>query len=308
MLFKPFGWILGALLWASAAPACDGRVVSDDRVFAAPLCIPVAPQRIVVMDHSFSLGIGLELGLPLVGAPLTRMSDAALVAQAQAAGLSDIGFIAQPSLEAVVALQPDLILAFTGDVGLAETYYPLLSGLAPTMINTSGDWRSHYDLLAGLNGTEDSVAALFDAFETRLADVRARMPETPVSLLRLTTWDFQIYTDAPDAYAPFEIAAAAGLIRSRYETAPEGPALKRPDWEELAQLDGDVLFYIVGGSNDSDTNGRHEEVLANPLFQRLPAVRAGRLYRLDPGTWMEFSGLPSAHRVLDDLERFVIGP
>jgi iron complex transport system substrate-binding protein len=31
------------------------------------------------------------------------------------------------------------------------------------------------------------------------------------------------------------------------------------------------------------------------------------VHRVGHGTWMQFSGLDSAHQVLDDLERYVIG-
>ena len=97
------------------------------------------------------------------------------------------------------------------------------------------------------------------------------------------------------------------LRRSPYEVTDDpGLSMKRPDWEELSQLDGDVLLYIVGGTNDSDKDGRHEEVLANPLWQMLPAVKSGNVHRISAATWMEFSGLASANRVLDDIERFVI--
>lgn len=294
---------------AACAQACDGRLIDSDRVFASPVCIPTEPQRVVVMDHSFSLGIGLELGLPIVGAPLTGMSDEVLKQAAIDAGVEDIGFIAEPSLEKLVALQPDLVIAFTSDAMLAQVYFPLLSTLAPTIVDKSGDWRGYYSLMGHLSGTEgldEKVDSAFAEYTDRVETMKTRMPQTTVSILRITTWDFQVYTDAPGAYAPFEVAAEVGLIRSAYETAPAGPTLKRPDWEELEQLDGEVLLYIVGGTNDSDSNGRHEEVLANPLWRRLPSVEAGRAYRVDAGTWMEFSGLPSAHKVLDDIERYVI--
>ena len=291
---------------ARPAAACEGRVLDDPRVHASPLCLPSAPQRVVVLDQSFALGIGLDMGLPVVGAPLTRMSDEALLARAEAAGVTDLGFVTEPSLERIVALQPDLILGFTGDPGLAESFYPMLSQLAPTLLDVSGDWRGFYDIVAGLTGREDQAREMFAAYEARLAELRPRVPDVPVSVLRITTWDFQVYTDTPGAYAPFEILAEAGVRRSAYETAPEGPALKRPDWEELGQLDGEILLYIVGGTNDSATNGRHEEVLANPLWQMLPAVRSGQVHRIDPAVWMEFSGLGSAHRVLDDIERFIL--
>jgi iron complex transport system substrate-binding protein len=86
--------------------------------------------------------------------------------------------------------------------------------------------------------------------------------------------------------------------------------MKRPDWEALAALDGDVLLYIIGSNYDPDGGSALErETLANPLWQMLPAVKAGRAYRVDVRDWMSFSGLASANRVLDDVERHVLaGP
>ena len=297
--------ICALVLSVTTAVACDGRLIDDDRFFGAPLCVPERPQRVVVLDQSFSLGIGMELGLPIIGAPLTRMSDENLLQKAQDAGIEDLGFVTKPNLERIVALQPDLIVGFTGNPGLAESVYPMLSSLAPTLLDVSGDWRGYYDVIGQLSGQEDKVAGLFEAYNARLEEVRAKVPDTKVSILRITSWDFQVYTDSPAAYAPFDIVAEAGVLRSDFETAPDGPSLKRPDWEELAGLDGDILLYIVGGTNDSDVDGRHEEVIENPLWALLPAVRNDRVHRIDPATWMEFSGLISAHRVLDDIERLI---
>lgn len=306
-----FKWVIPALAAASclATPvhACDGVEIVSDAIFASPVCIPKNPQRVVVLDPGVTLGAALEMGLPVVGAPLTRMGDAALQAEAEAAGVEDLGFVTQPDLEKIVALQPDLILALAGDSSMAQMIYPMASTLAPTLVQTSPDWRAFYQMIAQLTGKEAELEADLAALDARIADLRAKMPETPVSILRITSWDFQVYTDSPESYAPFVIAAEAGLIRSAYEIAPEGPGLKRPDWEELAALDGEILLYIVGGTNDSDSDGRHEEVLSNPLWQMLPAVQAGRVHRVDHGTWMEFNGLRSAHKVLDDLETYVIG-
>lgn len=302
----PF-WGLAIAMISGPAIACDQRLVESDTVFASPICIPQAPQRVVVLDQSFALGIGLQMGLPIVGAPLTRMSDTELLNKAVAAGVTDLGFITEPSLERLVALQPDLILGFIGDTGLASSIYPMLSSLAPTLLDTSGDWRAFYRRVGGLTGRDDEVETLFADFETRLDQIREKVSDDlTVSIIRITPWDFQVYTDGPGTYAPFEILAQAGVKRSDYETAPDGPVLKRPDWEELAALDGDILLYIVGGTNDSATSGRHEDVTGNPLWQMLPAVQAGRVHQIDPGIWMEFNGLHSAHRVLDDIERLII--
>ncbi len=288
---------------ALAQTQCAGRLIEGPGVFAAPLCIPATPQRIAVADPTFSLGMALELGLPVVAAPLSGMSDTALKARAEAAGVADIGSVLQPSIEAVVAAAPDLIL---GSVML-ESLHPMLSQIAPTVLVTDSDWRAYYRTLARVTGKTTELAALLDPLDARIAALRARAPGSTVSVLRITPWDFQVYPDAPGTWAPFALLRELGIRRSAYETADD-PAVKRPDWEEIAGLDGDLLLYIIGGMNDSASSGRLAEVTGNPLWQLLPAVRAGRVAPLDPAVWMEFSGIGAAHRVLDDVERLILPP
>lgn len=286
----------------AAVLACDGRVLEGEAYIGAPLCIPADPQRILVIDPTFSLGMSLELGLPVVAAPLTGMSDPVLKAGAVAKGVTDIGFMLEPSIEAVVAARPDLILGSS----MAEGQLAMLSQIAPTVLITPQDWRSYYAALATAFGREAELAALLAPLDARIAALRPKVPQETVSVIRITPWDFQVYLDAPDAWAPFALLHELGVKRSDYEYQSDPTGLKRPDWEEIAGLDGAMLLYIIGGSNGSAEGGRWEEVSQNPLWQMLPAVRSGRVYPLDPGIWMEFSGIGSANRVLDDVERLVI--
>lgn len=293
-----------ALAAAPAHASCSGRLLDMPDVLHAPVCVPQNPQRIVVLDPTFSLGMALELELPVIGAPLTRMSDAALHEKAVQRGITDLGSFLEPSLERVAALKPDLIIGSA----MAESAYPLLSRLAPTVLVSAEDWKTYLAILARAGGQEHQAQELMAAYDARVQALRPRLPSTTVSVVRITPWDFQVYLDSPRAYGPFAVLRDLGIHRSAYETTDSSETLKRPDWEDLAALDGDVLLYIVGGANSSATSGRHEEVLANPLWKMLPAVQAGRVHRLDAGTWMEFSGLSSAHRVLDDVERHVVTP
>lgn len=292
--------LLGLL--GAPAPACEGRRIESPDILHAPVCVPTDPRRIVVLDPAFSLGMGLELGLPLLGAPLAVMSDHALREKALARGVTDLGSFMEPSIERIVALRPDLILG----TALADRAFPLLSRLAPTVLIDVDNWQDHLRLVAEVAGRQELGEQLLEGYWTRVAHLKSRVPDGIVSVVRITPWDFQVYLDGPKAYGPFAVLRDVGVRRSAYETTERNETLKRPDWEALAGLDGDTLLYIVGGVNNSATSGRHEEVLANPLWQMLPAVKAGRVHRLDPPVWMEFSGVGSAHRVLDDVERLII--
>jgi iron complex transport system substrate-binding protein len=67
-----------------------------------------------------------------------------------------------------------------------------------------------------------------------------------------------------------------------------------------------VLFYVVGGADDNEDGSALEAaVTSHPIWQQLPAVQAGRAYRVNTEHWMNFGGLRSAHAVLDDVERYL---
>lgn len=285
-----------------AQGGCGGRLIDGPGVLHAPICVPKDPTRIVVLDPTFSLGMGLELGLPIVGAPLKLMSDRTLREEAERNGVVDLGSYFEPSIERLVALKPDLIIG----ISMADSAYPLLSQMAPTLLISATYWKTYLSELAKATGREHRAEELLAAYEARVAALKPRIPNQRVSVVRITSWDFQVNLDGPNTYGPFAVLRDVGVRRSAYETADGNETLKRPDWEALAGLDGDTLLYIVGGANNSDTNGRHEEVVSNPLWRMLPAVKAGRVYRVDAGIWMEFSGVGSARRVLDDVERLII--
>ncbi|TCQ04319.1 iron complex transport system substrate-binding protein [Rhizobium sp. PP-F2F-G36] len=295
---------ISMLLSSPVFAQCDGRLIEDGAFLHPPLCAPKEPKRIVSLVPTFSLGIALELGLPVVGAPLFGMSDEDLKSRAEAAGVVDLGSFMEPSIEKIVALQPDLII---GSDFLGEEAYQMASRLAPTALLTGANWKEFYRTLANITGVADGMEGRFTEYEKRVASVRERVPkDVRVSVVRITPWEFQVYLDEPDAWAPFDVLRKAGVRRTDFETSETKVGTKRLDFEGLTGLDGDILLYIVGGSNDSATSGRHEAVLANPLWKMLPAVKAGRAYRVDAATWMEFSGLASANKVLDDIETYII--
>lgn len=164
--------IAGLLISLSARAECGGRFLEYGSFLNPPLCVPAEPKRIIALDRTFSLGMALELGVPVAGAPLFGMSDEELKAKAEAAGVTDLGSFMEPSLEKIVALQP-------------------------------------------------------------------------VDVLR-----------------------EAGVRRTDFETSKTEVGMKRLDFEGLAGLDGDILLYIVGGSNDSATSGRRSSLMWNEILQR----------------------------------------
>ncbi|MBE9171260.1 ABC transporter substrate-binding protein [Pleurocapsales cyanobacterium LEGE 06147] len=60
------------------------------------------------------------------------------------------------------------------------------------------------------------------------------------------------------------------------------PMMYRPTSKE--SIDADVLF-IPTDSQDKDSNRKLNQLRQNPLWQRLEAVKQGKVYLVDYSTW-----------------------
>ncbi|MEM8949933.1 MAG: iron-siderophore ABC transporter substrate-binding protein [Pseudomonadota bacterium] len=266
------------------------------------------PKRIVTLDPFFSLQTSLWLGLDVVGSArsggLLPASVAGLPVPVDE--ITHIGQVEAPDLEMILELSPDLII---GDAYAHGPLRALLSRIAPTALVRATDWQSYLKTVARAVGREEDVSQGLADYENRASSIRSRMPEgLQVSFVRLTAGGFQVYVAGPAAYAPAAVMTDAGVVRPDYEHVTDETVLKRPGWEGLLALSGDVLLYVIGGGHHDVEGGRslEDEVTANPIWQSLPAVKAGRAYRVDAAHWMGFGGLHSAEAVLDDIERLII--
>lgn len=257
MILRSFLILLIGLFASGASAQCSGRSLTTG-VYGAPICVPDTPRRIVVLDPFYNLGMALELGLPLVGAPLMSVQDHELKEKADKATVSDIGEARQPSLERIVALKPDLIV---GDAALHGQSYQNFAKIAPTALIDAKNWKDHFRTLALLSGKSDEATQMLAGYEKRVVAIRDKTASHKVSVLRVTPSGFHVYLDGPAAYAPYEVLRDAGVKRSAYETTEDNTVFKRPEWEDLSLLDGDILLYVVA----ADT--------IRPWTMRLPTAR-----------------------------------
>jgi iron complex transport system substrate-binding protein len=304
-IFRPL--LVSSVMLLAAIPAwasCDGRTIAKN-VYEAPVCLPKKPQRVVVLDHFYNLGMALELDIPVVGAPRMAAPDAELRERATDALIKDIGDARHPNLELIISLKPDLIV---GEAQFHGQFYEKLAMIAPTALIDAANWKQHFLLLADVADRPDEGATLLKAYEARASAIRTRVPaDVEVSVIRVAPHGFHVYLDGPSAYAPYAVLREAGIRRTVYETTDDDAVLKRPDWEELDALNGDILLYVVAAGNaPGQDEALNALTIGNPFWQMLPAVQAGHAYRVEKGAWFGFNSIASAHRVLDDIERYVL--
>ena len=298
--------LFAVLLSASLAhAACVGKAITE-AVYDPPFCIPAEARRIVTLDPLITLGLLIELEAPVVATPYMAITENEVLDVVKAQKMVDLGNPREPSLERVAALKPDLII---GSAEAHSAIYEQAARIAPTVLFKHMGWKTYLQRLSDVSGRQGAANAALEAYDIRVAGIRERMrdKDLTVSTVRFAPDRFVVFVDGPDAYAPFAVLREAGVKRTAYETVTDSTIVKRPDWEELAALDGDVLLYVsASGFESGPDDALEKQITENPLWQLLPAVQAGRAYRVDRGPWQSFHGIGSANRILDDVERYLL--
>ena len=140
------------------------------------------PERVVALtDEMAEIVVGL--GVEPVGFSSTRfefeLGEKAVDAGHLSPALDDATFVggAEPSLEAIAALAPDLIVASTDD----EAIISQLSEVAPTLtfaLEKAGDWREVMKTLARATGRTEAAEAFLTRFDAEHAELREEVTDT----------------------------------------------------------------------------------------------------------------------------------
>lgn len=261
--------------------------------------VPADPQRVVVLDLG-ELDSAVALGVTPVGAVKAPVESGLLsYLQPQLEDVQLVGEIGEPDLEAIAALDPDLILG--SDVRVKD-FYDELSAIAPTVFSeTVGvTWKENFQLHAEALGREEEAEELLSEYETRAEEVGAKVPDdTEVSIVRFVPGEIRLYAQENFIGTVLE---DAGIARPAAQDVAEFSVTVSP--EQIDQASGDVVFVGTYG-DPAETDG--PAVLGGPLWKRIPAVEAGDVHTVDDDIWFLGTGVGAAQLVLDELEQTLAG-
>lgn len=247
--------------------------------------VPVAPERVVVLEGRQDLEVALVLRLPR---PVGLGSNA-IGADGKASAFLDfdpagIEIIpgGETDVEKVLSLRPDLI------IGRALNLEPVKDGLAPfaPLIPVEIDrldWRTGLIDAGRWTGRNDQADRAIEGYEAALAEFRADHSEVGTAVAAVIQVGAEgtfsssnsdgfylparTHHDLGGRYLPF-------LDEARQGAGPYGPdgAYLEFSLEELDRLVPADLIMVV-----ANTPQQRAELERNQLWQRLPAVRAGRV-------------------------------
>lgn len=283
-----FALILLVLLSYSCTPVM-ALTLTDD--MGTAVTINGTPQRIISLSPSnteilFALGLGDRI----VGVTEYCNYPAEALEKPKVGGYSTV------SIEKVIALKPDLIVAAYGNgeeiIGnLRSLGYPVIALNPGTLGDVLGDIR----LVGQATGAEENATQLVRDLERRISTVRGRFStagERPT--VAHVIWNDPIYVSGNGTFQDELIRLAGGINAF---SGVEG--WKNVGIEDFIQADPDVLIVSTGIGMGAGEDAIAQFFINEPRFSHVTAIRDDRVFLIDTDT-VDRSG----PRIVDALEQF----
>lgn len=256
------------------------------------------PERIVALEYSFVDAL-VNMGITPVGIADDNDPQRIIPQLREKMGqYESVGTRSQPSLEAISALKPDLIIA---DVDRHQAVYADLQKIAPTIILNSR--KGTFDELLAQAGFIAQVVGKSDEMQQKIATLKAKIKQVSselpagqkVLLGNSREKSFTVYSDA---------SFSGGVLKALGLQLPDlkGKAYEEMIFERVLAEQPQWLF-IAHFRGDGESLVRTWE--KNPLWQSIPAVKDKQVGEVQPNVWARSRGLIAANVMIDDVLRIM---
>lgn len=269
-------------------------------------CVPNRPQRLVALNVA-TLGNAIALGIQPIGTALEYNHQFPAYLRDKAADIPSLG-TAQPSLERIMLLQPDLIIGWKHN---HETIYSQLTNIASTVlydwlngITEQNNWKQYFNFMANVLNRQEIGQQVWQHYNQRIDQLKRnlgdRYQNKTISFVNFCCGGMSSETENSFIGS---ILNDAGLQRPPSQRYNSAGVISFSE-ENLDMADGDVMFVVAYGGED--TGKRDLNILQQkPLWQNLKAVQQNRVYYVDPTIWRGRTPL-AADAVIDDLYKYLV--
>lgn len=288
----------------SAAPA-GPITVTDSRGKAVTLKAPAT--RVVGLEWG-EVEMLVSLGVMPVGVADTKGYATWVTAAKLDANVKDVGTRAEPSVDAIAALQPDLVVLSPGrDDSLAaklEQYVPVIVARSSDAADNLGRMREDLTMIATAVGRTAEAQQLLADFDAALADGRAKIATAGSAGQQFAIADgwkegssISVRMFGQGSLVS-QIGIQLGLKNAWTGKVDEVWGLGQTDVEGLTALKSQDLRFFYHASDGEDVFA--DGLSGNAIWTSLPFVRQQKLHRMPDGIWT-FGGTLSGKQYIDQL-------
>lgn len=259
---------------AKPSSAAATKIYTDSK---GEVTIPAEPKRIIDLTGS-AIGNLLALGVT----PIAATQDA-LQSPYHKDKLTDVIDIgAEPNMEAILDLDPDLIITFDY---IEEAQYENLAQIAPVVRLKYGAGTPQELLVefGKITSKEEQAQQWIEQWNAKIAEVKPKIEEVvgdkTVSILQpfakgIYAWGNKGGRGGEIIHGDLGLKAPAIIQEKLIDGAEFGASLTL---ELLPEYAGDYIFTSNWGWDDGDSN----VVYGSELWKTLPAVKNNQVYFID---------------------------
>ncbi|WP_412676505.1 ABC transporter substrate-binding protein [Aneurinibacillus migulanus] len=272
------------------------RMVIDE--LGHEIKVPVEPKRIFAPNLEDSL---IKLGVK----PVAQWSNGNRGHDYLQEELKDVPKIdlsgGLPSPEVLMTYNPDLIILHTATFAQNGTYESY-SKIAPTYVfnNASGNIEKSLTILGELLGKSNEADNALQAYQQKVNNVKEKLDKAvggkKVAIIRFAAKGVSLM--GGKYLCGYVVHENLGLGISRLVEKKNSANVSL---EILPQIDADYIFVINAYGQGT---GHMKEMMKNPIWKNIPAVKQGQVYEVDNKYWLG-SGLIAYEKIVDDTVRLL---
>ncbi|MET8262335.1 iron-siderophore ABC transporter substrate-binding protein [Micromonospora sp. NPDC005553] len=223
-------------------------------------------------------------------------------------GVKDVGTRGEPSVDSIVALQPDLIVMEddrgANMISQLEKYAPVVVAKGSDATDNLGRMRTDLTMIAKAVGRTAQAEKLLADFDAAIADGKKKIADAgaagrPFAIAdgwkEGSTVSIRMFGKGS---LVSDIGTQLGLTNAWTGKVDEAWGLGQTDVEGMTVLkDPDMhLFYNASDGDDVFADG----LAGNAIWKSLPFVQKGNLHKMPNGIWT-FGGPLSGKQYIDEL-------
>lgn len=196
--------------------------------------------------------------------------------------VANLGAIKEPNLEALIAAQPDFVIASSNtaaQVGLLDTLEEMGLNVAYFMVSNFEEYLHMLDVCTQITQKPECYAQYGQALleQVERAKARADGSHPTVLYVRATGSSCKVKNSQDSVLGEMLLDLDCVNIADS-----ETSLLEELSLEAILQEDPDFIFAVVQGSDPTAAEKLlNETLLSNPAWQTLTAVQEGRYHVLD---------------------------
>ena len=270
---------------AATAPADSGAACTFTDDLGREVTLEAAPRRVAALTGSYA-DIWCTAGGrdTLVASASDAWTDFDLGLGEEVA---NIGGAMGVSVEELLAAAPDLVLAST-NIPSNQEMLPALEAagvdVAFFSVDTFEDYLRMLEVCTGLTGSPEAYQTYGEAVAEEIEAGRARVAaaleeQGPEKVLYIRAAASVVKPKGSSGTVLGEMLADLGCINIADQ---DQSLLEDLSMEAILAADPDKILIVLQGADPEPAKAQLEgEVLSNPAWQQLTAVREGRVYYMD---------------------------